>query len=457
MKADESTPTIDVAAIIESRPLGWYAARVVLACALVMFFDGYDNNVIAFAGPYLAPAYHLDKVMLSYLFSAANLGTLCGGFLFGPIGDRIGRRGAILLATASFGILTLALSLATNYWQFMALRFVNGIALGGAIPLIWALGTEYAATRYRATIVTLIMLGYGIGVSAAGPLSVVLIPRFGYLSVFGFGGAATLVATLVLLRALPESLRFLATSGRRPDLLARAVRRLAPERAVPRNAHFVLTDEGRSEGGVLHVAALFSGQLRRITPLLWAAYLVSSMTTFFLTNWGPIVYEGLGFSRDAAAWVTSSNSIAGSLGGLALMRFTDRVGVGSIAVFPAIAVPLLLLAGFAHVTQPVFIVLLITLSVFLAGSHFGITSITGIFYPTAHRALGTGCASSMGKIGSVAGPIIGGFILSSRLPLQHTFAVMAVCPAIFCACMIALGTLQRSAGRATAPAVAPSL
>ncbi len=477
-----SEPTIDVAEVIESRALGWPAARLMLACWLVTFFDGYDMNVIGFAAPYFAPGYHLDKIMLGHIFSSAIAGTLLGGFLFGDLGDRVGRRAAIIAATAIFGVLTLALSLAAGYWSFMALRFAAGLALGGAIPLTWALGTEYVASRYRATMVTLIMLGYGFGVSAAGPISVALIPRFGWLAVFTFGGAASLLAALLLVGVLPESLRFLVASGRRTDVIARAVRRLAPQREVPATARFVLSDETSSEsggsdaarlvpgarrtehgsavarvrGGARGLAELFRGDLRWITPLLWAGYIVSSMTTFFLTSWGPIVYEGLGFSRSSAALVTSGNSFCGMLGGLALMRFTDRIGVVSLAVLALTAVPLLLVTGFAHVGQAEFIALLLSLSVFLAGSHFGITSITGIFYPTAHRGLGTGWASSVAKIGSIAGPSIGGVILSSSLPLQETFAVMAICPAALGGCMLAIGLMQRRAQRGALPAAGQS-
>jgi MFS transporter, AAHS family, 4-hydroxybenzoate transporter len=475
-RADElpGRPTIDIAQLIESRALGWSAAPLVLVCWLVTFFDGYDMNVIGFAAPYLAPAFHLDKLMLGKIFSAGTLGLLLGGFIFGFIADRIGRRATLILATALFGALTLALTWATHYSHFIALRFVTGIALGGAIPLTWALGTEYVAARYRATMVTLIMLGYGLGVIAAGPISVALIPRFGWGSVFIFGGAASLLAALVLSFALPESLRFLASSARRPDVLARAVRRLAPGRDIPDTARFVLPDEAqtsgsvRSKGGtsitgplqsvigvlVRWFTALFGGELARITPLLWIGYIASSMTTFFLTSWGPIVFETLGFTRSAAAFVSSSNSLGGMLGGLLLMRFTDRVGVITLALFPLVAVPLLLIAGFGSMSQSAFVALMLLLSVFLAGSHYGITSITGIFYPTVHRGLGTGWASSMGKIGSTLGPFLGAIILSSSLPTQETFAVMAVCPAVLGACMLGIGLLQRRAQRASDMALA---
>jgi MFS transporter, AAHS family, 4-hydroxybenzoate transporter len=450
-----SPATIDVTEVIENRTLGWPAVRLVVACGLVTFFDGYDMNVIAFAAPYFAPEYHLGKIALGHIFVAAIAGTFVGGFLFGPLGDRIGRRKAIILATAAFGALTLALPLATNFWQFMALRFAAGLALGGAIPLTWALGTEYVASRYRATIVTLIMLGYGFGVSAAGPMSVLLIPRFGWLSVFTAGGAISLLAAAALVALLPESLRYLAASGADSQALARAVHRFAPERAPPASARYVLSDESRAEDRVRDVFALFEGNLAWITPLLWLAYVVSSMTTFFLANWGPTLFEGLGFARNSAAWLTTANSLAGMSGGLLVMRFTDRLGVVSIAILALIAVPFLVVVGFAHAGETAFVAMMLLLSLFLSGSHFGITSITGIFYPTACRGLGTGWASSVAKIGSMAGPWIGGIILASRLPLRHIFALMAVCPTVLCVCLLAIAMIEAH-GRRQAVALEPS-
>lgn len=444
MKAEVPGPVIDISALIEARGLGWYTARLIFVCWLVTFFDGYDMNVFGQAAPFLGPAYHLSKVMLGVVADASITGLLFGAALFGYLGDRIGRRAALIIATVAFGSLTLALMLASNYVTFMILRFFGGIALGGAIPLTWALGTEYVPTRYRATAVTLIMLGYGIGVFAAGPISIALIPRFGWMAVFTFGGAASLLAAAVLIVALPESLRFLVTTGRKPERLVRAVRRLAPERDVPANARFVLPDEQRTgDVRMRNVGALFEGRLRYITPLLWAGYIASSMTTFFLTQWGPIVYSGLGFSHESAAWITSGNSLAGSTGGLLLMRFTDRLGVGSISVFAAIALPLLMTVAFVHLTQAPFIVLFLLSGVFLAGSHFGVTSVAGMFYPTSHRALGTGWASSVSKLGSIAGPYLGGVVLSSGLMVQHIFAVMAVCPAILSLCMLGIATQQK--------------
>ncbi len=196
----------------------------------------------------------------------------------------------------------------------------------------------------------------------------------------------------------------------------------------------------RSERGP---ASLFAGPLRVVTPLLWIGYAASSMASYFFTTWGPLVFERIGLSREMSAYGTSLNSLCGAIGGVILMRFIDRVGAVSLAIMPAIAVPLLLIVGFGNVGSTMFVILMASLMLFLGGSHYGVFSVTGTFYPTTHRALGTGWASGMGKLGSIAAPYLGGWLLASQLPVERTFAVLAICPAVFCACMLTVGILER--------------
>jgi MFS transporter, AAHS family, 4-hydroxybenzoate transporter len=444
--------TVDVTEIIEKQRLRWFVVRLILVSWVVTFFDGYDLNVIAFAAPYMRETYALDTAMLRDVFSVGIAGTLFGGFLFGFLGDRLGRRPTIILSTALFGLLTLLLAQADTYWELVVIRFLNGLALGGALPLIWALSNEYVPTRYRATVVTLIMLGYGIGVSAAGPISVWLTPHFGWQSVFVFGGIASMLSAVLLFVALPESLRFLATRAQDNARMTRIVQRLAPERTDIEGARFVMSGlQETTRRAWWDVRSLFAGPLRYITPLLWLGYAASSMTSFFFTTWGPMVFESLGFTRSTAAYSTSLNSLAGAFGAVCLMRFTDRIGAISVAVMPAIAVPFLLYIGLEPVGHAEFLVMMALLMIFLGGSHYGIISISGTFYPTAHRALGTGWISAMGKIGSVAGPWLGAAILSSNIPVQRTFALLALAPAVFAVAVFIIGMLERR-GRVRAAA-----
>ena len=186
----------------------------------------------------------------------------------------------------------------------------------------------------------------------------------------------------------------------------------------------------------------FRGRLRLITPLLWLAYIASSMAVFFLATWTPLVFEALGFTRAQAALAGSMNAAAGAAGGLLLMRFTDNVGAIAITAMPLIAVPLLLIAAFVDVAQAGFFALFAMIALFLIGGHFGLHSIAGIFYPSAYRGNGAGWATSVAKVGSVAGPILGGIILSTSLPVRNVYAVLAVCPVVFAVCIYVVGRMH---------------
>ncbi|MGO8919231.1 MAG: MFS transporter, partial [Stellaceae bacterium] len=433
--------SIDIAAIVENQRLSPFLVRLVLVSWIVTFFDGFDMNVIAFAAPVLKAEFHLDKVMMGNVFSIGLVGTMIGGFALGWLGDRIGRRPTIILATASFGVLTLAFALARSYEALLALRLLDGIAIGGMVPVCWALNIEYAPRRYRATIVTVIMLGYSAGITLGGPIAIWLIPTYGWPSVFVFGGSLSLLAALVLLPTLPESIRYLALEGRAPERIARLLRRIAPGQPIPEGAAFVVSDEAGVSRD-FRVGLLFKDELRWITPLLWLAYIFSSMAVFFLATWTPLVFEALGFSRQAAAGGGSLTAVAGALGGLALMRFTDNRGAIAITLMPLLAVPVLLIAGFVDLGQTGFFVAVGLIGFFVIGGHFGLHSIAGLFYPSTYRGNGAGWAISVAKVGSIAGPWIAGWLLSTALPVRAIFAVMALCPAVFVVAIFGVGSIH---------------
>jgi AAHS family 4-hydroxybenzoate transporter-like MFS transporter len=436
----EHSPT-DISEIIENQKLTWFVTSLVLVSWVVTFFDGFDMNVIAFVAPDMSAALHLNRLMMGKVFSAGLLGTMVGGFLFGYIGDRIGRRPSIIFATASFGVLTLGLAQSGSYAALLVLRLADGIAIGGLLPLCWALNIEYVPRRYRSTVVTLIMLGYTFGNSFGGPLTIWLTPHYGWRSVFIFGGCAALVATGLLLLFLPESIKFLAIKNRRPDLIARYAQRLAPNQAIRPTDRFVLSDEIRP--GKFAVALLFQNELRWITPILWIAYIASSIAVFFRVSWEPSVFQALGFSRSTAALASSANSIGGAIGGLLLMRFTDTRGAIAVAALPALAVPTLLAMGLLQLGGGAFLVLSFFNTMFLVGAHFGIHSIAGIFYPSAYRANGAGWATSIAKVGSILGPLVGGVALSSGMPVKVMYVFLAACPLVVGIGIFVIGRIQQ--------------
>ncbi len=455
MSADSRT--IDVAKFIEERKLGRFNYTLIAVSWLITVFDGFDMMMIGFTAPYMRDSLALDELMLGNVFSAGLLGMMLGGLAFAYLGDRLGRRKSIIWAAIAFGILTFATGLAGSYEALLVLRFLDGFAIGGMLPLIWALNIEFVPKRMRSTVVTVIMMGYSMGAALAGPITIWLAPHYGWPSVYFFGGACTLAIAAVLIVTLPESMRFLAAKAIRPETIASTLNRLDPGIKATAADTYLLGDEQRDPTHFT-VGKLFKGDLKLLTPLLWLGYTASTMAVYFTSNWGPIVFEDLDFSRDTAAYVGSITSVFGAGLGLALMQFTDRRGPFFVAVYPLIAFPVLLIIGMMAMGADVFLVLAVLAISLVGGAHFGILSIAGVYYPSAIRANGGGWATSVAKIGGIAGPIVGGYILASGLPIVRSFAVLAVCPAVLVMCAIGIGMIVRRRGaESAAPNLQPAL
>ncbi len=435
--------TVDVSALINGRRLSAFNYRLIVLSWLITVFDGFDMIMVGFTAPYMRDQFGLSKPMLANVFSAGLVGMMIGGFLLSYVGDRVGRRPTVVASSFAFGILTAAVALAGGYHALVVLRFLDGLALGGMLPLAWALNIEFVPGRMRSTVVTVIMVGFSLGSAIAGPMTNWIAPQHGWQGVYLAGGIGSVLCAVALWIWLPESIRFLVLKGDRPQLVRSTLQRMDPTLDLSAANRFVLSDEERPQRN-FRIGQLFRGDLRLITPLLWLGYFASSLAIYFAVSWGPIVVEELQFPRHTAALVASTGSLLGAAAGLLLMRFTDRRGPGSVALYPALCVPVLLALGLGLVPRAQFLAVVITSTLLISGGHFGVLSIAGVFYPSAIRASGGGWATSMAKFGAILGPIAGGAVLSSGIPILRSYALLAVCPAVLCLCGLGIASVVRT-------------
>src|SRR6202035_6044736 len=206
--------TADVAAFIDAQPVGAFQVKLLLVCATVLFLDGFDTTAIGYVAPALAKEWNIGKAALGPVFSAGLFGLMIGALLFGPLADRIGRKKIIIFSTLAFGIGTLATAFVRDVNTLLVIRFLTGLGLGGAMPNAIALTSEFSPHRRRATMVMVMFCGFSVGAALGGFLAAGLIPHFGWRSVFVVGGVAPLLLAPVLALKLPESVRFLALTGR---------------------------------------------------------------------------------------------------------------------------------------------------------------------------------------------------------------------------------------------------
>lgn len=439
---------IDVSQVIEQRRLTGFNYRLIVGSWLIAMFDGFDLSIAAFAAPYMRDELGLTPGQLANVLSAGLLGTVIGALVFSWLSDHIGRRPVLVWCSVAFGVLTLATGFAPSYEWLLAIRFLDGVAIGANVPIIWALNSEYVPKRFRATVITVIMVGYSVGTSGAGPIVVGMEPLLGWRGIMIWGGALSVLAALFLLYALPESIRWLVVRGDRPERVAAILRRMTgqgPAEFTPED-QYVLGDEGVTKAQKARLADLFSGWLAWATPLVWLAYTAASLAIYYVNGWGPIIFEGMGFDRDTGALATAFGGVMGSVAGLVMMRTTDKRGPVTVLFYPVLLLPVLLVLGLLPLGKDVVLILAMLVLALIGGMTFVLLSIIAPLYPTAIRASGSGWAQSVAKVGAVLGPLFGGWMSTSGMPIVRGYAILALVPAIVIVATLGVLAARRKAG-----------
>jgi AAHS family 4-hydroxybenzoate transporter-like MFS transporter len=379
-----------------------------------------------------------------------------GGLIFTYVGDRIGRRPTIVMCTFAFGILTFLTGFATNYPALLTLRFLDGLAIGGALPLAWALNVEFVPPKLRATVVAFIMMGFSIGSAVAAPLTNWLGPVYGWEGVYFAGGIGSIVCAIAIAFLLPESPRFLVSKGIKLERICATLKRLDARIDVQPDDKFILADEARQTRN-FRLSDLFAGYLRWLTPIIWIGYGASALGIFFKSAFGPMVLERMDVARETAANVSAIGGLLGAIAGVVIMRLSARYGLKFAAGCTLLIVPLAVGIGMEWIPPTLLLPTIVVQGMLVGGCHAAIISQLALYYPSAIRASAGGWASAVGKIGGVVGPLIGAAILSSGIPAVRTYAIAAICPFILFLSIIAISVLlRRPDGNAPAGRVAPA-
>ena len=401
---------IDVPAFIDSRKISRFQIRVAALCAMVVLLDGLNTQVIGYLGPVLSKDWNLSRAALGPVFSASLAGLMIGLLVIGPLSDRVGRKLAIVLSTVLFGCFTLLTAAAHGLPDLFFYRLMAGIGLGGALPNALALTGEYCPARRRATLVVIMFCGFSLGSILGGGLTATLVSRFGWRPVFLAGGALPLFFAPILITMLPESLPFLVEKGLKNDQIARLLRRIDPTFAVPPDARFA-TSEPRAAG--MPVAHLFHSGRALGTVLLWLVFFLNLLVFFFLQNWLPTVLTDSGLATETAILVSTLISVGGIAAGILSGPLMDRFGPYPVlAVLYVSGTAFVALIGFAPTSLAAIIAITFGAGFSVSGGQKSVNALAVIFYPTAVRSTGVGWALGVGRIGSIIGPLLGGWLMA---------------------------------------------
>lgn len=428
--------TVDVGRLVDEQPIRAFHIKLVILLFFVLISDGFDLQAIGYAAPGLVKEWHIDRSALGPVFTASLIGMLFGAPLFGWVGDRYGRRIAILSGVFIYGVFALASAASQTESQLLALRFLTGMGLGGVPANAVALVAEYAPRRVRATLIVIAQLGLTVGSMMPAVVSGFLEARYGWRSQFVVGGLAPLVISTALLFWLPESLKFMVVAKRPMPGILQVANALDPGLNADTDTAFV-TPVRIAGAERFHVKQLFSDGLFWITPIIWVLFVCYLMANYFLHSWMPILFRDEGLTISQTAVTTAMFDVGGIFGALTISRMIDRRGVSAIAVLYLMACPAVGVIGFIDNS-----VYLLGTAIFLAGFCLvGITlsmnAVAGLIYPTEIRAKGVGWANGLGRLGSISGPTLGAWLVGMHLPVTQLFLAPVVPMAIgFVLCVL---------------------
>ncbi len=434
---------IDVADFIDRQPVVAFQFRLLLLCAAVLFIDGFDTQAIGYVAPDLARDWNLPRGALGPVFSAGLFGLMIGALVFGPIADRIGRKRIIVLSTLAFGIGTLLTIFAQDVYWLIALRFLTGLGLGGAMPNAVALTSEFSPHRRRATMVMTMFVGFSVGAALGGLVAAALIPKFGWRSIFLVGGVVPILFAPVLAKLLPESIRFLALSGRDDARVAGLLARIAPSTSFAAGTRF---DAHEPKLSGLPVAHLFTENRTTTTLLFWIVFFMSLLDLYLLSNWLPTVLNDLGASISVAAAVGAMLQVGGVVGTFTLGQLIDRFSFHALALTYLVASVAVAAIGYSGHSIALVAVAIFCAGFCIVGGQIASNALTATYYPTAMRSTGVGWALGIGRVGSIVGPLIGGVMLSRQVGTEILFMAAAVPALIACIAAFALSRAASHSG-----------
>ena len=362
---------------------------IVAICFCIAALEGYDIQAFGVSAPHMAPELGLNPAQMGWAGSAAMIGLVMGALTGGWFADRVGRRPVLAVSVAAFGVFSVATAFANSFETLTLARLLTGIGFGGAMPNLIAIATEISTPSKRAATTTSMFCGLPAGGALVSLLASNAGDALDWRTIFLIGGALPLLLVPVVLWLLPET---------RPD-------------------HDPDADRGLARG-------LFSERRALTTFLIWVVFGLDLLVTYLLLNWLPTLVVAKGFTAaDGAAASLWFNAFS-VMGALMLGWLADRIGFR----WPLLAVFLVLAAamyGLAQATAlPAIYGFAAAAGFTVVGGLYVLYALAPIYYPAQVRAAGAGAAIAVGRLGSIAGPLIAGELRGAGYSAGQVFQSM---------------------------------
>lgn len=390
-----------------------YRGQVAITLALcfaIAIFEGFDLQSMGVAAPRMRAEFGLNNAQMAWAFSAATLGTLPGALLGGRFADKIGRKSVLIFSILLFGIMSVLTAFASDYSLLLLIRFLTGLGMGGALPMMITLASEAVSEQYKGTAVSVMYSGIPFGGMLTSFVAMALAGDSEWRHIFYIGGLAPIFLIPLLMKMLPESNAYINKSNKT---------------TVP------------------YFEVLFAKERRFSTIQIWVSFFCTLVVLYFLLNWLPLLMGAQGLSKVEANYVQIGYNVGGIIGSIMMGVMLDRLRMSSVVklIYAGILFSLCCLA----ISPSVGLLALsaVGCGVFIVGGQSALYGLAAMFYPTEMRGTGVGAAVAIGRLGSFAGPLLAGLLLS--FGSSSTMVIGSSIPMILIAAISALLLVRRKA------------
>ncbi len=420
------------AAVHEGRMSGFQIVAVTI-CMIINMLDGFDVLAIAFAGPLISKEWGLSPTELGLLFSSGLAGMTAGSLFLSPFADTLGRRPVVLAGLLVISVGMIGSAFMHGLWPLIAMRAFTGLGIGTLLSSINTIVAEYSSRKRMDFAVSFMAIGYPVGATLGGMVSIWLVTEFGWRSVFIFGGIVSALIIPVVMVRLPESLDFLLIK-RPKDALVRINALLGK---MNKGAIAALPEvPPHDDVSVKSVTGIFNRSFAKSTLLICTSYFLVMLSFYFLLNWTPKVLVDQGMSVQIGISGAVLMNAGGVIGGLLMGWFAGLFGLRRLSsLFMVMLFASVAVFGFAEAEVPVMAALVATIGFFMIGVIASLYALVAAMYPPQVRNTGTGLAIGIGRFGAIAGPYLGGVLIAAGWS-RPAYCIALALPALVAAVLV---------------------
>ncbi|WVX84491.1 MFS transporter [Niallia oryzisoli] len=429
-----SVRSINVSEVVASSKFNRFHLMVYLWCFFAIAFDGYDIAMYGVGLSWMMEEWTLTAVQAGAIGSYSLVGMMVGALVFAPLADKAGRKKVLAICMLLFSIFTLLAGVAPNPVFFTIMRFIAALGMGGLMPNVISLMTEYSPKSNRAVIVATMYCGYSVGGILASLIGMYVIPTFGWRVLYWIG-VIPLFTLPFFMKQFPESLSYYMIRKQTKKLVS-ILNRVDPLGDYKEHENYQMAAVGKNAKG-FPVKKLFENKRAGSTFAFWLAVFSCLLIVYGLNTWLPKIMQQQGYGLTSSLTFNLVLCV-GQVGGALLGGYlADKIGHKKVlaGLYIIGAVCFVMLSLNTNITALYFLIALG--GACSVGAQNIANPYISEYYPSEIRATGIGYAVGIGRIGSILAPTLFGLILATGIDPQKAFIAFAV-PSIIAAIAITL-------------------